>query len=278
MLLLNRFIESDGDIVHFTVKVGIGTTTPTKDLDVVGDMRLLGDSTILGDSSVSGEATFTGRIVADTTREIKMPESSKIKIDAVPLFDIITMCSPPGTILQYAGTTSPTGYVLCDGQTYNVAQYPRLYAAIGNIWNTQAANGTFSVPNLLGRFLRNNGGNAGVVGNRQADAIRSHQIGGTTYNAGDHSHSGSTNSAGDHSHSVQIKAYPGGTFFGGRVANTARDRDEKTSSHGTNSAGSHNHSMSIQSNGTHSHGVLLNYNGGSETCPIYATILFCIKT
>jgi microcystin-dependent protein len=272
MLLLNRFIESDGDIVHFTVKVGIGTTTPTKDLDVVGDMRLLGDS------SVSGDATFTGRIVADTTSEITMPESSKIKIDTVPLFDIITMCSPPGTIIQFAGTTSPDGYVLCDGQTYNVTQYPRLYAAIGKIWNPLAANGTFSVPNLLARFLRNNGGNAGAVGNRQADAIRQHQISGNTADGGNHSHGGSTGRAGNHSHSVEIKAYPGGTFFGGKVANTARDKDAKTANQSTNSQGEHSHNLSISNGGIHSHSVTLTYAGGVETCPIFATVLFCIKT
>jgi microcystin-dependent protein len=267
MLLLNRFIESDGDIVHFTVNVGIGKTNPTKALDVVGDSR------------VSGEATFTGRIVADTTSEIKMPELSKIKIDSVPLFDIITMCSPPGTILQYAGNTAPDGYVICNGQEYSITLYPRLYAAIGNTWNTQTTTGMFNVPNLSGRFLRNTGGNANTVGTRQDDTIRSHNLNtGNTSVTGDHRHTGSTSDAGSHSHSVEIKAYPGGTFFGSKIANTNRTSDEQKSSQGTNSAGNHNHSMNMNSTGNHSHSVALTYTGGIETRPICATILFCIKT
>jgi len=53
---------------------------------------------------------------------------------------------PVGTIFQYAGAILPPTWVLCDGSTLNVADYPELYNVIGSIYGS--GSGTFNVPNL----------------------------------------------------------------------------------------------------------------------------------
>ncbi len=60
---------------------------------------------------------------------------------------------PAGAILPYGGTTSPAGYLLCNGASVLRADYPELFTAIGTAYGT--ADGThFNVPDLRGYFLR----------------------------------------------------------------------------------------------------------------------------
>lgn len=98
---------------------------------------------------------------------------------------------PSGTILPFGGTVAPSGYLLCDGQSYSQALYGNLHAAIGNAFGGDSTN--FNVPDLRGRFLRGAddgagndpgattrtamapGGNSGdQVGSIQGDEFKSH--------------------------------------------------------------------------------------------------------
>ena len=60
--------------------------------------------------------------------------------------------APLGTVLSFAGQTAPHGYLLCDGASYKVADYPDLYAVIGNIYGGDSTN--FNVPNLVDKFVQ----------------------------------------------------------------------------------------------------------------------------
>ena len=64
--------------------------------------------------------------------------------------------APIGTVLDYAGSTVPSGYLECNGEEYLKTDYPLLYAAIGDSWGASPwAAPTdslhFRVPNLNGR-------------------------------------------------------------------------------------------------------------------------------
>ena len=60
--------------------------------------------------------------------------------------------SPIGTVLSYAGQTAPNGYLLCNGASYLVKDYPDLYAVIGNTYGGDSTN--FNVPNLIDKFIQ----------------------------------------------------------------------------------------------------------------------------
>lgn len=76
---------------------------------------------------------------------------------------------PAGTIVAYAGSVAPSGWVEADGRTLDKTTYSALFAAIGSTWDTAknpltgssygapAAN-EFRVPDLRGAFLRGTGG------------------------------------------------------------------------------------------------------------------------
>lgn len=77
-----------------------------------------------------------------------------------------------GFIKPYAGTSVPTGYLLCNGAAISRAQYPELFAAIGTTWGAGDGSSTFNVPDLRGFFLRGVGGNSAALAAEQGDAIR----------------------------------------------------------------------------------------------------------
>lgn len=77
-----------------------------------------------------------------------------------------------GFIKPYAGTSIPTGYLLCNGAAISRAQYPELFAAIGTTWGAGDGSSTFNVPDLRGYFLRGVGGNSAGFAVAQSDAIR----------------------------------------------------------------------------------------------------------
>ena len=56
-----------------------------------------------------------------------------------------------GEIKMWAGNTIPQGWLLCDGSEVSKTTYPRLFAAIGNLWGTPSSSSNFKLPNLAGR-------------------------------------------------------------------------------------------------------------------------------
>lgn len=76
---------------------------------------------------------------------------------------------PAGTIIAFAGASTPAGYLPCDGAAVSQTTYAALYAALGSTWDTAAkqdgtggnwtspGGGNFRVPDLRGQFLRGTG-------------------------------------------------------------------------------------------------------------------------
>lgn len=56
--------------------------------------------------------------------------------------------NPAGTIITYAGTTAPTGYLVCPVSATNVSRttYAALFAAIGTTWGAGDGSTTFGLP------------------------------------------------------------------------------------------------------------------------------------
>lgn len=59
----------------------------------------------------------------------------------------ISIGVPIGTIIDFAGTQPPPGYLLCNGGEYPASEYPELASVLGNTWG-RATLTSFVVPNL----------------------------------------------------------------------------------------------------------------------------------
>jgi microcystin-dependent protein len=71
--------------------------------------------------------------------------------------------TPVGQIIGYAGTTAPSGWLLCNGGSYNTYTYRTLHAIVSNTYGGTAYNPgttdqigavtTFNIPDLRGRTI-----------------------------------------------------------------------------------------------------------------------------
>ena len=102
---------------------------------------------------------------------------------------------PVGSIMCYASSQCPDGYLPCDGRELMQSKYPDLYKVIGKIFG--GGQKTFCLPDLQGRFIRgwDEEGDTDPereFGNFQDDAFQGHgheiEIGGETSEAGSHYH------------------------------------------------------------------------------------------
>lgn len=89
--------------------------------------------------------------------------------------------TPSGVIIQFAGSTAPTGYLACNGAAVARTTYPNLFAAIGTTWGAGNGTTTFNIPDLRGMFVRGTGTNGTystsvgpALGAYQADQFASH--------------------------------------------------------------------------------------------------------
>lgn len=61
---------------------------------------------------------------------------------------------PIGTMLNFAGTVPPAGWLLCRGQAVSRQQFAALFAVIGVLYGAGDGSTTFNVPNTAGRTIR----------------------------------------------------------------------------------------------------------------------------
>jgi microcystin-dependent protein len=85
---------------------------------------------------------------------------------------------PPGCIMAYAASTSPTGWLICNGAAVSRYDYWSLFAVIGTQFGAGDGVNTFNVPDYRGAFLRGTGSNGVYVGpdlnESQAHATQTH--------------------------------------------------------------------------------------------------------
>ena len=69
---------------------------------------------------------------------------------------------PTGVVQAFAGSTTPQGWLLCDGSAVSRTDYAALFNAIGTTYGSGDGSSTFNLPNLTDRFIEGNA-TAGTV-------------------------------------------------------------------------------------------------------------------
>ena len=174
--------STEDEWVPMTVGGGGGTGGHTiKDADG-NSMTSRSNLQFAGDSSVSDDGTNNKTVV--TPHELSNAEIAEI-ISELPLNPASTYVpntgfTPVGTVISVMGTSAPANYLECNGDVYNIVQYPVLAKYFKDQFGAEnyfGGNGTttFAVPDLRGEFLRgtgtnshSDGGNGASVGVHQA--------------------------------------------------------------------------------------------------------------
>ena len=138
-----------------------------------GDGKLkVPDNGITGNELLSNPSDDTKRAV--TTNHIKDGAVTAAKLDSAAT----SVLMPIGAIMPYAGSTAPTGYLLCDGAAISRTTYSSLFGIVGITYGAGDASTTFNLPDLRGRVIAGQddmgGSSADNLTDTQAD-----QLGGT---------------------------------------------------------------------------------------------------
>lgn len=80
---------------------------------------------------------------------------TKAQVDALIANAIAQTTEKPGMIKPFAGTTVPTGYLLCDGSAVSRTTYADLFAAIGTTYGSGDGSTTFNLPNFSYKQIGN---------------------------------------------------------------------------------------------------------------------------
>jgi microcystin-dependent protein len=156
--------------------------------------------------------------------------------------------TPTGAILDFAGSSAPFGYLLCDGTEYNIATYSALHTVIGNTYNTTGDGvTTFNVPDLRGRFSlgKADAGTGSVLGETGGSLDHTHSISSHTHGVG----TLTMGLSGDHTHTIN---HDHGSFTSGGsgTLSTNSDSHSHTVTGTASSSGSaHSHQYNINDAG-----------------------------
>jgi microcystin-dependent protein len=172
-------------------------------------------------------------------------------IDDLRSYAAMPSAPPPGSIMAFAGSSVPSGWLLCNGQAVSTTTYAGLFSAIGTAYNLSGGQsaptaGTFRVPILTGRVPVGIDASQSVL-----DTLG--ETGGSVSSTADHTHpmphthginhdhaSFDTAAGGTHNHSVSFSL----------GADTVGDHD-----HGVNGSSleNHNHGLPARQTSSTSH-------------------------
>ena len=116
--------------------------------------------------------------------------------------------TPAGSVQMFAGSTSPSGWLLCDGSAVNRTTYGALFATIGVTYGSGDGSTTFNLPDMRSRMPIGAGTGTGLTnrtlggsGGGETKAINSANLPTHTHTI-DHDHpaTGSGTESADHAH------------------------------------------------------------------------------
>lgn len=96
---------------------------------------------------IVNKAITNAKIADNTITNVKLADAT-IQLSKIGF----TNYCPTGCIIQYAGTTAPSGWLLCNGSAISRTTYSDLYDVIGIIYGSGDGSTTFNLPNLQRKF------------------------------------------------------------------------------------------------------------------------------
>lgn len=102
---------------------------------------------------------------------------------------------PTGTVVAFASSAAPTGWLLCNGSAVSRTEYARLFSVIGTTFGSGDGSTTFNTPNVKGRVIvgldtgQSEFNVMGETGGAKTHTLTVSQIPSHTHTQDPHSHS-----------------------------------------------------------------------------------------
>lgn len=249
----------------------------------------------------AGSAPETGVLLArvvtsggtvSTITDLRERVNFQIKPISIPAVAQFVM--PPGSVIEFAGSVAPSGWLLCDGSEVSRTTYADLFAAIGTSFGSPSSGSVFKLPDHRNRVGRGvgTGTDLGATGGADNVTLATNQMPLHSHSLTDPGHSHAVNDFG-HSHGVND---PGHTHFvansydeksGGTVAGTHLSNQVATDSLVQIFAQAGGTNISLQGSGSNvsvagsSTGVTIGQAGGNTAVDIrnrFIGMNYLIKT
>lgn len=107
-------------------------------------------SAITGSLSRDGLGGMRSALDYGGYRAINMADGSN-DTDGATVGQLSQASIPIGSVIDFAGSAAPAGYLLCYGQEVSRSTYSALFSAIGVAWGSGNGTTTFNLPDLRGR-------------------------------------------------------------------------------------------------------------------------------
>lgn len=170
---------------------------------------------------------------------------------------------PVGSVIDYAGSSAPAGWILCYGQNVSRTTYAALFAAIGVTYGVGDGSTTFTLPDLRGRVVAGKDNMGGTSANRltdQSGGLDGDTLGDTggsethALTSGEgptHTHTGTTGSNGAHTHGQNDNTiYNNTPSTSGFTVTPGSNSLYLDTARATESDGSHTHTFTTDSAGS----------------------------
>ena len=108
----------------------------------------------INSSNAAQDATIASNLATLNTAIANQESSTAAQLASLDN-SVSAHVSPVGSIMAFAGTTTPAYWLVCDGRSLVKSTYQALFDAIGYTYGGSGAN--FNVPNLLGRVIAGTG-------------------------------------------------------------------------------------------------------------------------
>lgn len=146
---------------------------------------------------------------------------------------------PVGSVISFAGSAAPNGYLLCDGAAVSRSIYASLFAIIGTAYGAGDGTTTFNLPDLRSRM---------VVGVGQGSGLTSRTL---AASGGEESHTLTISEMPAHNHTTSVNSVTDAVTIGGYAPNSqsmffGTDRSSTTKNYSTamqNTGGSQSHNV-----------------------------------
>ena len=175
---------ADGSVVTATLADDAVTAAKIAD-DAVGADAVADNSIGAAAINISGNGTSGQAVVSDGDGS----------------FSYTSNIVPSGALMPYAGTSAPTGFLLCDGSAVSRSTYATLFSAISTTYGSGDGSSTFNLPDLRGRVIAGQDEMGGSSANRltnQTGGLNGDDLGAT---GGSETHTLTTAQLASHTHS-----------------------------------------------------------------------------
>ena len=185
----NQHVITDGTSVFNVAPTEFSSLTVGGTLDVSGNTSVGGTLNTTGKAEfedavsvsgalvVGGSATFSGTVTiagANVQAANAAVCASAFHGDGSNLTGIVAM--PTGAVIPFAGTSAPSGFLFCFGQTLNKSDYLALESVIGTTYGGSSGS-TFKLPDLRGRVVAGKDDMGGSSQNRLTSPVNGDNLG-----------------------------------------------------------------------------------------------------